>query len=78
MLTKPDLDQIEKIVEEKVGEKISHLPTKDEFYTSMDKVMGKLVGIEKEMAAMNSTYRNHEGRITVLEEFHPDLPACAS
>jgi len=47
MLTQTDLDQIEKIVEEtveeKIGEKTNLLPTKDEFFEKMDEVMGELM-----------------------------------
>ncbi|MFH1601677.1 MAG: hypothetical protein ABIB61_01840 [Candidatus Shapirobacteria bacterium] len=73
MLTKPDLDEIEKIVEKKFEEKFAYLPTKDEFYESIDQVMGTLNKIQEEMAGMSSTYENHEERITTLEDLHPEL-----
>ena len=34
-------------LDEKLGERLSHLHTKDEFYTKMDEVMGKLKSIGK-------------------------------
>ena len=34
-------------LDEKLGERLSHLHTKDEFYTKMDEVMGKLQSIGK-------------------------------
>ena len=42
-LTVKDLDRIEELIDRKLDEKIKFLPTKDEFYTSMDKLMGKLL-----------------------------------
>lgn len=39
MLTQTDLDEIEKIVEEKIDQKTKLLPTKDEFFGRMDEVI---------------------------------------
>ena len=44
MLTQKDVDEIEKIVEEKT----KNLPTKDEFYSKMDEVMNELKTIRGE------------------------------
>lgn len=74
MLTQTDLDQIEKIVEEKVEIKTSQLPTKDEFYGKMDEVMGELKAIREEQTVFSAKVSNHgdqledqEIRITKLE-----------
>ncbi len=48
------------------------LPTKDEFFTSMDKLMGKLTAIEEEKTVSAHQTRGHEDRITALEEIHPE------
>ena len=64
-LTQPDLQKIKKLVrleiddaleqkleeklEQKLEEKLGKYPTKDEFYASMDKLMGKLEKIEQEL-----------------------------
>lgn len=48
MLTQTDFDEIEKIVDEKIGQKTKLLPTKDEFFEKMDEVMGELKGIREE------------------------------
>ncbi|MBI4066785.1 hypothetical protein HY407_00225 [Candidatus Gottesmanbacteria bacterium] len=47
MLTIKDLEEIEKIVDEKLDAKIKHLPTKDEFYEKMDEVMGELKAVRE-------------------------------
>lgn len=70
MLTKVDLDQIRKLVQEEVGEKISHLPTKDDFFQAMDKLMKELQNHGQERAAMKFRFDDHEERITTLEKFH--------
>lgn len=38
MLTQTDLNEIEKIVEEKIDQKTRLLPTKDEFFGKMEKL----------------------------------------
>lgn len=42
MLTQKDTDEIEKTIDQKLDQKIKLLPTKDEFFTKMDEVMGEL------------------------------------
>lgn len=42
MLTQKDLDEIEKIIDEKLKDKLRLLPTKDDFFNKMDQVMGEL------------------------------------
>jgi hypothetical protein len=37
-LTQKDFDQIEKLLDEKLEEKIKILPTKDEFFSKMDEM----------------------------------------
>ena len=44
MLTQKDLDEIEQLIEEK----IKFLPTKDEFYTEMGKIMKELQSLRQE------------------------------
>lgn len=73
-LTQEDLDQIDQIV----TEKIKFLPTKDEFYTKMDEVMGELRGIREELDVTTHQYeRTNErvdklgGRVKILETSQP-------
>ena len=56
----------------KIEEKIEGLPTKDEFYTKMDEVMGELKDIREEVALVSRRSSDHEDRITSLEEIHPE------
>ena len=67
-------DLIEVTVEDVIERKelvaksdISHLPTKDEFYGTMDKVMGELKAIREEVAVLGHQVSNHEDRLQKLE-----------
>ena len=42
MLTQKDLNEIEKLVDNKLDEKLKFLPSKDEFYERMDKLIGEV------------------------------------
>jgi predicted nuclease with TOPRIM domain len=66
-LTQKDLDEIENIVDEKIGEKIKNLPTKDQFFSKMDEVVGELKAIREELPSINSQLSNHEDRIEKVE-----------
>jgi len=67
-LTQQDLNEIEKIVDEKVESRTSNLPTKDEFFGKMDEVMGELKTIREEQTVQSHQLSNHEDRIATLEE----------
>lgn len=84
MLTQRDLNEIERILdarlEDKLTEKLKGLPTRDEFYQKMDEVMGELKTLREEQTL--TTYRNteqdqqlenHEKRLKKLE-----VPATAA
>lgn len=68
---------IEETLDEKLDEKLdarlSHLPTKDEFYSKMDEVMGELKTIREEVSATSHRLENHEDRIEKIES-HLGLP----
>lgn len=68
MLTQKDLDEIEKIVDDKLGENLKLLPSKDEFFEEMDKVMKELETIRDEQTIIGHQVSNHENRITSLEK----------
>ncbi len=66
---------IEVTVEEVVDSKglvtkadISHLPTKDEFYTKMDEVMGELKTIREEQTVQGQHLSDHDDRIQKIED----------
>jgi hypothetical protein len=48
-------------------EDISHLPTKDEFYTKMDEVVGELKTIRVEQPLQSHKLSDHEDRIEKIE-----------
>lgn len=71
MLTQVDFDQIEQLVQRTVKREIKHLPTKDEFFSRMDEVVGELKTIREEQKALVYRLTDHEGRIFGLEKIHP-------
>jgi hypothetical protein len=60
---------IDEAVEEKLATKdaLSHLPTKDEFYTKMDAVMGELKTIREEQALQSQHLSDHDDKIDKIE-----------
>ena len=46
---------------------ISHLPTKDEFYTKMDEVMGELKTNREEQSLQSQHLSDHDDRIDKIE-----------
>ena len=73
-LDSDDLKAIKGLIEVTIDEKelvtksdISHLPTKDEFYTKMDKVMGELKTIREEQTLQCQHLTDHEDRIQKVE-----------
>jgi predicted nuclease with TOPRIM domain len=72
MLNQQDLDQIEKIIDEKLDEKLKLLPAKDELFERLDEIVGELKSVREEQAAMAGRLSNHEDRLEQLEEIHPN------
>ena len=71
MLTQGNSGEIEKIVEEKLEDKTSRLPTKDEFFGKMDEVMGELKTIRDEQGALsgiNAKVNDHDERMVKIEK----------
>jgi hypothetical protein len=52
----------------KLDEKLSYLPTKDEFYTRMDEVMGKLKTIRAEQTLQSQHRSDHDDRLEKIED----------
>ncbi len=68
--TKDDFEELS----EKFGElakKIDLLPTKDDFFTKMDEVVGELETMRQEGTVGSHQISDHEDRIEKLEEIHP-------
>lgn len=68
MLTIKDLDEIEKVVDEKIKERTSNLPTKDDFFTKMDELMGELKSIRENIGVLTNQVSGHEDRIDKIEK----------
>lgn len=74
MLTRTDLEQIKKLIHKEVRINIKHLPTKDEFFTAMDKLSKQIKDLRDEFSALFFRVKDHEERITDLEKIHPSSP----
>ena len=66
-LTQKDFDQIEGLTHGIVKEEIKNLPTKEEFFSKMDEVVGELKTIREEQIALFHQVSNHEDRLKTLE-----------
>ena len=74
-LTEKDLRAIANLIKvETLGlaDKIDGLPTRDEIAAHDDRIMGELQAMRQEHTMLNGLVREHEDRITTLEEIHPD------
>ena len=49
MLTQHDIAEIERIIEEKIDEKVKRLPTKDQFFQRMDDLSGQIKKLQETM-----------------------------
>ena len=60
---------IDETIEEKLvtKEDLSLLPTKDEFFTKMDEVMGELKTIREEQALQSQHLSDHDDKIDKIE-----------
>ena len=65
-----DLAEVRDQIDE-VKEQIRGLPTKDEFYTKMDEVVGELQAMREENTIGSHQISDHEDRIENLENIHP-------
>jgi hypothetical protein len=49
-------------------EDVNHLPTKDDFYTKMDEVMGELKTIREEQTLQSRHLSDHDDRLEKIED----------
>lgn len=71
MLTQRDIKEIRTIVKEEVSGNINHLPSKDEFYSKMDELMGEIKAMREEITVVTGykdQIEDHEIRIGKLED----------
>ena len=61
-------ETIEKELEEKFNEKLSYLPTKEEFFTQEDKVMKELKSLREEVAITGDLYKKTNKRVDLVDK----------
>ena len=70
-LDSDDLKAIKNLIEvtfdEKLDEKLSHLPTKDEFYEETSKILKRLDDLEKEKDVLSHQVSGHSDQIEKIE-----------
>ena len=59
-------------LEEKLAERLKAFPTRDDFFASMDRILGELKAIRDEQTSLSHLVVRHEDRLAVLEALHPD------
>jgi len=67
-------DYVDKKIDEQTTQlraEFSYLPTKDDFYTMMDELMGELKAIREELPVLSHQTSRNSDRITALESIHP-------
>lgn len=74
-LTQKDFDQIDRLMDEKFDFKLKNLPTKEEFFSKMDEVIGELKNVREEHEILSKTVSVHEYRLETLEKAHPEIIA---
>lgn len=75
-LTQKDLDAISDLVgvvvddslEKKLDEKLKNFPTKEEFFSKMDEVIGELKDIREENTALGHQVQRNTSRIEKIED----------
>jgi predicted nuclease with TOPRIM domain len=80
MLTQSDINEIKQVVKEEIDEKTRLLPTKEEFFSKMDEVMGELKASRESIDLHTGLHEdiddqidNHDMRLKKLEK----IPAVA-
>lgn len=53
------------------GEAIRHLPTKEEYFTRMDKLMAEVSKNRQEQTVLSQQTGDHSDRLEKLENIHP-------
>lgn len=64
-------DAIETQIDAKLDEKIGNLPTKEEFYSRMDEMMGELKIVREEQSGLSQHGKDQFDAIEVLQKIHP-------
>lgn len=64
----PTRDDVEKIVDEKLDEKIKFLPTKDEFFSRMDTLSGEIKKVREEQTLHLGQHDQVDARLVRVEK----------
>lgn len=64
-------DVLEYKLEGKIKEYVGNLPTKEEFNSRIDEVMGELKTVREEQAMLSQHSRDHSDQIEKLQNIHP-------
>lgn len=64
----PTREEVEKIVEEKLNDKIRFIPTKEDFFSSMDTLMGEVKAMREESTLHQGQHREINDRLDKLEQ----------
>lgn len=64
MLTQKDLEEVKKIVKEEV----KYLPSKEDFATRMDEMMGELKAIREEQTLISGQLSEHSDRFEKIDK----------
>ncbi len=64
-------DAIETQIDAKLDEKIGKLPTKEEFYSRMDEMMGEIKTAREEQSVLSQHDRDQFDAIEALQKIHP-------
>jgi hypothetical protein len=64
-------DVLEYKLEEKIKEHVGNLPTKEEFNSRMDEMMGELKTTREEQAGLSQHDRDQFDAIEALQKIHP-------
>lgn len=68
ILTKPDYDEIRRVVREEVTELTSNLPTKKEYFETSDTIIKELKAIREDFAAHKSMHEDLDKDIPKLQK----------
>lgn len=63
-----DFQEFKEEIKEELKERFGLIPTKNEFFNTMDKLMKELLAMREEHAINGYHLKDHEDRITVLEQ----------
>jgi len=63
----PRIDEKFDNLEQKLGDKINHLPTKEQYYKREDKTMSELKKLREEVTVVNHQYRRTNARVDTID-----------